>query len=83
MAIGSPGPRTNGFDAELFELPLAFEIVGDDTDGAAAVDVTPHGVAHVEEEPSLALGDDSVLGLLPFRLGNHELIACRNRTPSS
>jgi len=57
----------------LFELPLAFEGVRDRADGAAAVDVTPHGVAHVEDEPSLALRDEPVLGLLQFRLGNHEV----------
>jgi hypothetical protein len=56
-----------------YESPLAFEIVADDADGAAAVDVTPHGVAHVEDEPSLARRNEPVLGLLQFRLGNHEL----------
>jgi hypothetical protein len=65
--------------AELFELPLAFEIVEHNADGAAAVDVTPHGVAHTEDEPSLALRDEPVLGLLQFRLGNHERKACSNR----
>jgi hypothetical protein len=60
-------------------LPLAFEIVERDADGAVAVDVTPYGVVHVEDEPSLALRDEPVLGLLQFRLGNHELKAWRNR----
>lgn len=64
-------------DAELFGLPLAFEVVERYADGAAAVDLTPYGVAHVEDEPSLALRDEPMLGLLQSRLGNHELAACR------
>ena len=60
-------------DAELVELPPALEVVGDDANGAAAVGVTPLGVAHVEDEPALALGDESMLGLLQLRLGNHGL----------
>jgi hypothetical protein len=59
-------------DTELFEVSLAFEIVRDRADRAAAVDVTPHGVAHIEDEPSLALRDEPVPGLLQFRLGNHD-----------
>jgi GNAT superfamily N-acetyltransferase len=66
-------------DPELFELAPALEVVGDNADGAAAVGVTPLGVAHVEDEPSLDLRDEPVLGLLRFRLGNHELEACRSR----
>jgi hypothetical protein len=71
-------PEHERIDAELVELAPAFEIVGDDADGAAAVGVTPLGVAHVEDEPSLAPRDEPVLGLLQFRLGNHGLEACRN-----
>src|SRR5207244_13433359 len=70
-------PEHERIDAELFESPLAFEIVADDADGAAAVDVTPLGVAHVEDEPSLALRDEPVLGLLQLRLGTHEIEPCR------
>ena len=62
-------------DAELFGLPLAFEIVERDADGAAALGVTPHGLAHAEDEPSVVLRDEPVLGLLQLRLGNHR---CRN-----
>jgi predicted nucleic acid-binding protein len=40
--------------------------------------VTPDGVAHVEDEPSLALRDEPVLGLLQFRFPNHELEDCRS-----
>jgi hypothetical protein len=46
------------------QLPL-FEIVERNADGAVAVDMTPQ--------------DEPVLGLFQFRLGNHELKACRNR----
>ena len=66
-------PEHERIDAELLELPLAFEIVERNADGAAAVGVTPLGVAHVEDEPSLALRNEAVLGLLESRLGNHEL----------
>src|SRR5439155_20850251 len=72
-------PEHEWIDAELLELPLTFEIVADDGAGAAAADVTPHGVTPVEDEPSLPFRDEPVLGLLQFRLGNHELKACRNR----
>src|SRR5206468_4971139 len=71
-------PEHERIDAELFELPLALEIVQDRADGAAAVDVTPLRIAHVEGEPSLALRDEPVRGLLQFRHWNHELRACRN-----
>ena len=66
-------------DAELFGLPLAFEIVERDADGAAAVGVTPHGLAHAEDEPSVALRDEPVLGLLQLRLGNHNAKTCSAR----
>ena len=60
-------------DAELVGLATpAFEIVADDADCSAAVGVTPFGVAHVEDVPSPARRGDPVLGLLQFRLGNHE-----------
>jgi hypothetical protein len=32
--------------------------------------VTPHGVAQAQDEPSLALRDETVLGPLQLRLGN-------------
>src|SRR5205814_10311389 len=61
------------------EAPLAFEVVADDGDGAAAVGVTPLGVAHVEDEPAVAPRDEPVLGLLQFRLGNHGQPSCYER----
>jgi hypothetical protein len=73
-------PEHERIDAELVELPLTFEIVERNADGAAAVGVTPHGVAHVDDEPSLAPRDEPEPGLFQFRLGNHELEACRNRS---
>ena len=72
-------PEHERIDAELFELPLALEIIRSEADRASAVDVTPHGVAQVEDEPSLALRDEPMFGLPQFRLGNHDLEACRNR----
>jgi hypothetical protein len=62
----------------LLGLTLVFEIVEHNADSAAPVGITPDGIAHVEDEPSLALRDESVLGLLQFRLRNHELEDCRN-----
>jgi hypothetical protein len=60
-----------GVDAELVGIAApAFEVVGDDADRAAAVGVTPLGVAHVEDVPALARRGEPVLGLLQFRLGN-------------
>jgi hypothetical protein len=65
-------PEHERIDAELFELTLAFEVIRYHRYGATAVAVTPHGVAHVEDKPSLAFRDEPVLGLLQFRLANHE-----------
>jgi len=65
-------PEHEGIDAELFCLTLSFEIVERNADGAAAVRVTPDSVAHVDDEPSVARRDEPVLGLLQFRLENHE-----------
>jgi hypothetical protein len=53
-------------DAELLEVPFAFEIIAEDADRPATVGVTPLGVAHVEDEPSFALRDEPVFGLLQF-----------------
>ncbi len=50
-------------DAQLLELPFPFEVVRDQRYGAAAVGVTPLGVAHVEDEPALALRNEPVLRL--------------------
>ena len=64
-------PEHERIDAELGGVPApAFEVVGDDADGAAAVGVTPLGVAHVEDVPASALRREPVLGLLELRLGN-------------
>ena len=62
-----------GVDAELLGSPLVFEIVERDADGAAAVGVAPHGLAQAEDEPAVAFRDETVVGLLQLRLGNHEL----------
>jgi hypothetical protein len=59
-------------DAELRGPPPAFEVVVHDADGAAAVGVTPFGVAQAEDVPAVTLRDQSVLRLLQFRLGDHE-----------
>ena len=68
-------------DAELVGLPPPFEVVEGEADGAAAVGVTPHGVAQAEDEPAVALRDETVLGLLRFRLGHHERNATEKRVP--
>jgi len=60
-------------DAELFEVPFAFEIIAKDADRPAAVGVTPLGVAHVKDKPSFAPRDEPVLGLLQFRLVDHRV----------
>ena len=79
MAIGSPGSSTNGLTPSCSNCRSPSKSSSDDADGAAAVDVTPHGVAHAENEPSLALRDEPVLGLLQFRLGNHDSKVARMR----
>src|SRR5881409_2213392 len=67
-------------DAELAGLaPPALEVVSDDTDGTAASGVTPLGLPHVEDVPTLTLRDEPVLGRLELRLGNHESETSRLR----
>src|SRR3954447_4081359 len=43
-------------DAELVGLRLVFEVVEHEADGAAALGMTPRGVAHVADEPPLTSG---------------------------
>jgi hypothetical protein len=38
------------------------------------VDREAHDVAHLDDVPAIAIRDEPVLGLLQFRLGNHERV---------
>src|SRR3954453_8228426 len=75
IAIGSPvgppprlpPPQRDDVDPHLLEVGLALE----QAVGAAVRPGTPGRVARVEDEPSVALRDETVLGLLHLRLGNH------------
>jgi hypothetical protein len=62
-----------GIDAELGRVaPLALEVVGDDTDSAAALRVPPLGLAHVQDVPTRSGRGEPMLGL--FERRSHSLL---------